>query len=91
MAVLHYYTNYVETAHLIATTVNILCRTVAFKNQGTSDVLIEGVVILAPGENYSVGGNDNYKVKDSFTIAFTGAGTNNCLVVEEFYAKELVT
>ncbi len=58
------------------------CNSLAFRNQGTSNVKINGSTILAPGESKEYSAQDESNLTNTFSWSFviTGA-TNNALVI----------
>jgi hypothetical protein len=68
------------------------CAEIAFINQGTSNVLINNALMLAP--NASIGFNGNRYEFDTtpYSIIFqnTGAQVNNCVVIRKYYIKQSV-
>ena len=57
------------------------CNTIQFVNNGTSNIIINQSATIIPGASLNIEGNENEIVITPFNIAFSGAGTNNCLVI----------
>lgn len=57
------------------------CNTIQFVNNGTSNVIINQSATIIPGASLNIEGNENEIVITPFNISFSGAGTNNCLVI----------
>jgi hypothetical protein len=61
------------------------CAEISFINQGTSNVLVNGSLILLPTQAISFDGKKDEFDETIYNIVFQGAGTNNCAVIRKFY------
>lgn len=61
------------------------CAEIAFINQGTSNVLLNGSLILLPTQAISFDGKKFELDETIYNIVFQGAGVNNCAVIRKFY------
>jgi len=82
------YTTKYEFSQIIADTLNYVIRkkAITFKNTGNTDVYINGVKAIIPGDSISLGGLENKNVDDVFDITFFG-GVGELLVIEEIEQK----
>ncbi len=74
------YQVYVATA-MIATTFN----SILFRNQGTSVCTIENLIILQPGQSFSIDGNVGEYFTNSFQVVFGSTGDNQLVVVSKVF------
>lgn len=61
------------------------CAEITFINQGTSNVLINGSLILLPTQAIGFDGKKYELDETIYNIIFQGAGVNNCAVIRKFY------
>lgn len=61
------------------------CNSISFYNQGTNDVIIEQIITISPGQSFVIEGNESEICNQRFFISFSGAGTNNCIVIRKMY------
>ncbi len=61
------------------------CNSITFINYGTSLATIEQSIQLANGQSFTIEGNENEICVKQFLITFSGAGTNNVVVVKKNY------
>jgi len=66
------------------------CNAITIINIGTSTAIINGVEIL-PGDQYVSTGNENEVNLSRYRLAFTGAGTQQCMVIRKIYNNLNVT
>ena len=58
------------------------CMSIGFRNQGTTDVIINDALVLVPGDKtFSINQDDGYVDRTLYNIKFSGAGTKSLLVV----------
>lgn len=50
------------------------CNSILFRNQGTSIVTIDNMVILQPGQNFEISGNAGELLIHDFQVYFTNTG-----------------
>jgi hypothetical protein len=55
------------------------------RNQGTSIVTIDDMIILQPGQSFAVEGNDGEVFRYSFNVIFSGAGQNSLVAVFKIF------
>lgn len=60
------------------------CNSIIFINSGTTNAVIENV-ILAPSQSFVIDGNELEYTTATLQINFTGAGQNNLIVVKKIY------
>lgn len=53
----------------------------AIKNEGTSTILINNLLTIAPQQLISFAGYEQAIKNDNLEISFTGIGTNNAIVI----------
>ena len=63
------------------------CNGIEFINVGTSNVLINSTLPLAPQGSWSVDGNSLETDRTPYTITFDNTGINNCVVNRKLYLK----
>lgn len=63
------------------------CAEITFFNNGTSNVLIQNCLTLAPGQSFAINGNEYELDTSQYTVGFIGGGTNNCIVIRKFYTS----
>lgn len=61
------------------------CNSIIFKNQGTANVVLDDMVIILPGQVFSISGNAGEILERSFNTIFTGAGTKELVVISKVY------
>lgn len=73
------------TAYSVNTFLNIAkissVKDYAIKNEGTSTILINNLLSLAPGQLISFPGYEQAIKNDNLEISFAGIGTNNAIVI----------
>lgn len=58
------------------------CISIGFRNQGTTNVIINDALILVPGDKtFSINQDEHHIDRTLYNIKFDGAGTNSLLVV----------
>jgi hypothetical protein len=60
------------------------CNSIIFINSGTTNAVIENVV-LAPSQSFVIDGNELEFTTATLQINFTGAGQNNLVVVKKIF------
>jgi len=60
------------------------CNSIIFINSGTTNAVIENV-ILAPSQSFVIDGNELEYTTTTLQINFTGAGQNNLIVVKKIF------
>jgi hypothetical protein len=60
------------------------CNSLTVINTGTATAVLNGVEIL-PTEQYVVNGNENELNVTRYRLAFTGAGTEQVIVIRKIY------
>jgi hypothetical protein len=60
------------------------CNSIIFINSGTTNAVIENV-ILAPSQSFVIDGNELEYTTATLQINFTGAGQNNLVVVKKIF------
>jgi hypothetical protein len=60
------------------------CNSIIFINSGTTNAVIENV-ILAPSQSFVIDGNELEYTTATLQINFTGAGQNNLIVVKKIF------
>ena len=61
------------------------CNAITFYNAGTTTMVIDNVN-YAPGAQFPIPGNFGEIINQTFNLAFTGVGTNNCIVYRKIYS-----
>lgn len=61
------------------------CNSISFYNQGTNDVTIEQIIVISPGQSFTVEGNESELCTQRFFVSFSGAGTSNCVIIRKLY------
>ena len=79
-------TNYtpVFIAYNTAQSIPTDCNSLIFINLGTTNAIIENVV-LAPSQSFVIDGNENEYTNATLQVNFTGAGQNNLVVVKKVF------
>lgn len=58
------------------------CISIGFRNQGTTNVIINDSLVLVPGDKtFSINQDEGYIDRTLYNIKFDGAGTKSLLVV----------
>jgi hypothetical protein len=60
------------------------CNSLTVVNTGTATALIDGLEVL-PGAQYYAPGNENEVNMTRYRLSFTGAGTEQVLVIRKIY------
>ena len=60
------------------------CNSIIFINSGTTNAVIENV-ILAPSQSFVIDGNELEYTTATLQINFTGTGQNNLIVVKKIF------
>ena len=60
------------------------CNSIIFINSGTTNAVIENV-ILTPSQSFVIDGNELEYTTATLQINFTGAGQNNLIVVKKIF------
>jgi hypothetical protein len=61
------------------------CSEILFINNGTSNVLLNSTLVLAPNASFSGDGKAGEIDVTRYNIVFAPGGINNCVVVRKFY------
>jgi hypothetical protein len=61
------------------------CNSISIINQGTNDIIIDQMITVSPGQSFVIEGNEGETCRHRFFLAFTGAGTSNCVVIRKLY------
>jgi hypothetical protein len=61
------------------------CADIIFINTGTSSVIINAALILAPGQSFTFAANAEEIDRTIYTYSFSGAGTNSITVFRKVY------
>lgn len=65
------------------------CNSITFINYGTSVALINQAIQIANGQSFTIEGNENEICVEQFLLTFSGAGTNNVVVVRKMFINNL--
>lgn len=57
------------------------CNAIYFRNQGTSTVTLNNKLVLQPGQDFSLNGNDGELFSFQWSLMFSTGATNNLLVM----------
>jgi hypothetical protein len=60
------------------------CNSIIFINSGTTNAVIENVIV-APSQSFVIDGNELEYTTATLQINFTGAGQNNLIVVKKIF------
>ena len=60
------------------------CNSITVINTGTSNAIVDGLVIT-PGTQYYSPGNENEKNTSRYRLSFDNSGTNEVLVIRKIY------
>jgi len=60
------------------------CNSITVINTGTSNAIIDGLIIL-PGTQYYAPGNENEFNTSRYRLSFDNSGTNEALVIRKIY------
>ena len=60
------------------------CNSITVINIGTATAVFNGVEIL-PGDQYVSNGNEDELNVTRYRLSFTGAGTEQCMVIRKIY------
>lgn len=63
------------------------CAAIAFRNTGTNNLFINNTLMLVPGDNFIVNGNEQEIDETVYNVTFdpVGTGTNVCVIARKFY------
>lgn len=61
------------------------CNSIFFRNQGTTVCTIDNAVVLQPSQAYDISGNAGEILIRTFQATFSGAGTNELVVISKVY------
>lgn len=80
-----YKTETTITAFTVSTIVDIAkinsVKDYAIKNEGTSTILINNLLTVAPGQLIAFPGYEQAIKSDNLEVTFTGIGTNNAILI----------
>lgn len=60
------------------------CNQLTVVNIGTATAILNGIEIL-PGDQYISNGNENEVNVTRYRLSFSGAGTEQCMVIRKIY------
>lgn len=61
------------------------CNAMIFINQGSSVVVLDSLLSIAPGQHFSVPGEVFEILKKQWQVSFSGTGTNNLVIIRKIY------
>lgn len=63
------------------------CNSITFINYGTSIAVINQAIQIANGQSFTIEGNENEECVEQFLLTFSGAGTNNVVIIRKMYVS----
>lgn len=61
------------------------CAEIAFYNQGTATLVVQNSIFILPGGLFSCDGKAGEMDTTNYIISFSGAGTQDCVVIRKYY------